>query len=56
MIKQTILFRMNIGGNQDTNKLFDFQNIELDFAMKEKPMKINFVNYIKYRKDLIKFI
>lgn len=34
--------------NVSSKKLFDYYEQELDFLMKEKPMKINFVNYIKF--------
>lgn len=36
--------------NASVKKLFEYQDKELEFAMKNKEMKINFENYIKYNK------
>ena len=35
--------------NASEKKLFDFYDLELDFATKNKPMEINFENYLKLK-------
>lgn len=36
--------------NASKKKLFDFYDLELDYAMKNKPMEINFYHYLKRKK------
>jgi hypothetical protein len=36
--------------NASKKKLFDFYDLELDYAMNHKPMEINFYHYLKRKK------
>lgn len=40
--------------NASSKKLFEYYDEELNCSMKNKPMDMNFVNYVKYKKELIK--